>query len=234
MYFIYNGVHSDDLGIVVNRMFFDAMAQKRINKITFPHYDGAIYEEEDTHEPFPIEIECTIKRNFNADSILKVKNALKTRQGELIISRKPDHIYKVALLNRIDFERLIARAGVFKISFEAHPLSYLKSGREYITVNNGQKVTNLGNYKALPKYKVTPSSQNCSITINGVLMSFENATKPFIVDCDLDDVYGVSDLENLNYFMKIDSDFTGLDEGDNTVHFVGISKLEIQPNWREV
>ncbi len=234
MYFIYNGVHSDDLGIVVNRMFVDVMPQKRINQLTLPHYEGTIYQEEDTHETFPIEIECTVKQNFNHDTILSIKNAFKQRQGELVSSRKPNHIYKVALLNRVDFTRLIATAGTFKLTFEAQPLSFLISGQSYVAVSHGQVLVNRGNYRAFPKYKVTPSSENCQLNINGQLMSFECATKPFIVDCELEDVYGAEDLENLNYFMKIESDFIGLSEGENVIEFAGISQLEIQPNWREV
>ncbi|MEG2018764.1 MAG: hypothetical protein RR128_09940, partial [Clostridium sp.] len=78
------------------------------------------------------------------------------------------------------------------------PYGELVSGRQWQTVTNGQKITNLGNHFSLPLLKVTGSS-NITITYNSKTMKFTNVAKTFIVDSELEDCYGEAG-ENLNNY----------------------------------
>lgn len=232
--FIYNGISSNSLGIVIKSMPLDILAEKRIEKIAFPKIDGFIYQDDEIYESYPLDFECVINKKATLENINKIKQLFRSRTGELILSKKPDHILKVRLLSTINFEKFISNnCSRFLLSFEVQPFSYLEAGRTWITASSNSKLKNLGNYYSKPLYKITGSS-TCSLSINGQEMKFSKVTKPFIVDVEAEDIYSTDNKENLNNFMNINSDFIPLPEGDITISFTGISKLEILPNWRDL
>lgn len=231
MYFIFNDIDSRTLGITVNKMQVDVLAQQRLTKLDLPKWDGNHYEESEIYEAYSYTIECTVKYVFDLGKIAEVKNMFKSRRGMLISSKKPNNFMYARLTNQVDFSKLICNSGTFTLQFEVQPYSFLKTGVDFRVVTN--TIANPTAFNSLPKYKVTHSSSNCQITINNKTMIFTNVTKQFIIDCEREDIYGV-DGENLNYFMKIESDFQPLVPGNNSITTVGISKLEIQPNWREL
>ena len=234
LYFIYNQISSLDLGISIKSMPRDILAEKRIEKLSFPKLDGSYYQDDDIYESYTIDLECTICRNFNVNNIRKIKELFRSRTGEMILSTKPNNILSVRVLSVINFEKLISQtAGRFLLSFEVQPFSYLASGRKWIPANNNFKILNQGNYYCKPLYKIAGNG-SCSLTINDKIMKFSNVNKEFIVDTELEDVYSIDKKENLNKFLNIESDFVGLSEGENTIKFSNISKLEILPNWREL
>lgn len=230
--FIYNGIKSQDLGILVNKFSsHDVLAQERIEKKDFQRFNGSVYSNLNSFESYTLDIECTLFNNFTLDVIRKIKDVFKNRTGELILSNKPDHVLKVRLISTINFEKIFSLTGSFILSFEVDPFSLLTSGREWVSLLSGS-ITNKGNYKSYPMFKVTGSS-TCSITINNKVMSFKGVNKPFIIDTELEDIYGV-DGENLNNFMTIDSDFLYFDEGVNNISSSGVTSLEILPRWCEI
>lgn len=230
--FTYNGVTSEELGIMVNKLSHnDILAEERVEKGSFQRLNGYVYSKLHSFESYTLDIECTLFQNFTAETILKIKTIFKDRDGELIISNKPNNILKTRLISTINFENVSSTIGGFLLSFEVYPFSFLKSGREWISILDGN-LNNQGNYKCYPLFKVTGSS-TCSITVNGEVMKFTGVNKQFIVDTELEDVYGI-DGENLNNFMTIDSDFIGFEEGDNLISSSGINKLEILPRWCEL
>lgn len=234
MELIFNGVSSKDLNFQVVSYRKDTLALKRFQEAELPQFDGVVYEESDTFEPYNLDIECIMKRTFADENIKGIKNLFKQFAGELVLSDKPNNILKVRLISSIEFEEMIKYTGSFLLSFKVQPFSYLASGREWITVNNNFKIINQGNYSCKPLYKITGSG-SCSLTINNKVMNFSKVNKSFIVDTELEDCYGAeNNNDNLNNFMNIESDFIGFEEGENIIKLTGISKLEVLPNWREL
>lgn len=233
--FIYNGISSNSLGIVIKSMPLDILSEKRIEKISFPNINGSVYRDDDIYESYPLDLECTLLRTATIENINQIKKLFRSRTGELILSRKPNHILKVRILSTISFERFITNnSSSFLLSFEVQPFSYLKSGKDWTVISNGSKIKNPGNYYSEPLYKITGAISSCGITINGKEIKFAKVTKDFIVDVEAEDVYSLDKKENLNNFMNINSDFIGLQEGENIITYTGINKLEILPNWREL
>ena len=231
--FIYNGVSSQELGIMVNKIsHHDILSEERIEKESYRNIHGSVYSKLNTFETYTLDVECTLFENFNRDQISIIKSVFKNREAELIINNKPNNILKVRLISTVNFEKLFASTGKFLLSFEVHPFSYLKSGQTWIAVTSGSNLKNEGNYKSLPLFRITGSGK-CSITINGNTMDFSNVNKQFIVDTELEDIYGI-DGENLNNFMNIESDFVGFNENNNYITFTGITKLEVMSRWCEI
>lgn len=234
MELIFNGVSSKDLNFQVVSYRKDTLALKRFQEAELPQFNGVVYEESDTFESYNLDIECIMKRTFTEENIKGIKKLFKQFTGELVLSDKPNNILKVRLISSIEFEEMIKYTGSFLLSFKVQPFSYLASGREWITVNNNSKIINQGNYKCNPIFKVTGSG-SCTIVINNQEMKFSKVNKNFILDTELEDCYGLeNNNDNLNSFMNIESDFIGFSEGENNIKFIGISKLEVQPNWREL
>lgn len=233
LHFIYNNINSLDLGISIKSMRRGTLADKRIEKLTLPGYHGTLYQDDEIYETYPLDLECTIKKSFDLSSIRKLKELFKSRVGELILSVNPESIHQVRIVSTIDFNKFISQsAGTFLLSFEVHPFAYLKSGREWIALSNNKILENLGNFYSEPVFKITGTG-SCYLSINNKKMNFKNVNKPFYLDVRLEDLYG-ENKENLNSFMDIESDFVGFQEGDNKITISGISKIEVQPNWREL
>ena len=230
--FTYNGVTSQELGIMVNKLsHHDILANERNEKGSFQRLNGSVYLKSNSFEAYTLDVECTLFNNFKVETISKIKSVFKNRDGELIISNKPGYILKVRLISTVNFEKLFFNTGTFLLTFEVYPFSYLQSGREWVTLSNGT-LKNQGNCKCYPLFKITSSSA-CTLSVNGQVMEFTGVNKQFIVDTELEDVYG-TEGENLNNFMSIDSDFIGFEEGDNIISSSGITKLEVLPRWCEL
>lgn len=231
--FIYNGVSSRDIGIMVNKInHHDILSEERIEKGSFPRINGVIYNDSNLLESYTLEIECTLYNKFTLEDISRIKRIFSDRDGELIINNKPNHILKVKLISSVQFTKLFGNTGSFILRFEVDPLSYLKSGFDWVQVSSGSKLINIGNVESKPCYKITSSGAKCTLTVNGVTMEFNEVKDTFIVDTNLEDVHGENG-ENLNKYMSIESDFVGLTTGDNVISFVGINKLEIMPRWAD-
>lgn len=235
MFFIFNGINSRDIGLKVKEFPFDIMPQKRYKEMVLDRFDGTVYTDLGTYESITFDVECLLVDNFTVEDIKRIKDVFKVGGGEIIFSHKPDHIFEVKIINSINFISMLEKTGSCIISFKSKPFSYLKSGSNYSVINSGVKLNNLGNDYSFPQFRVVPSNSRIEITVNDKKMVFINATKPFIIDCNLEDVYGADDSElNLNNYMDINSDFVRLVEGVNNISFSGASKVEIKPNWRVI
>lgn len=223
----------NDLGLKISKITpNDVIAEKRIDKLKFLNIDGMVYKDNLTYEPYNLDIECTIPSNMGYEGIKKVKQLFKGKNFELILYNRPDVILNAKLISSVNFEMAIKLDGTFLLSFEVQPFAELKSGRNWATIVNGQKIINLGNYESKPLIKVTGSG-NITISYNSKTINFRNVSKPFIIDVDLEDVYGENG-ENLNNYMDINSDFEVFPEGEFTITYSGASKVEIMPRWREL
>ena len=83
----------EDLGIIINKISpDDVLAEARTEKLTFSNIDGAVYKSNNIHNSYDIDIECTISKEFTYDKIRLIKDILKKRECELILSNKSNLI----------------------------------------------------------------------------------------------------------------------------------------------
>ena len=236
----------EDLGIIINKISpDDVLAEARTEKLTFSNIDGTVYKDNNIHNSYDIDIECTISKEFTYDKIRTIKDILKKRECELILSNKNNvnqqgnynkqrvmNDIKARLISKVDFSKLLSRSGTFILTYEIQPFSELISGRNWINISSEQTLKNLGNYESKPLIKVTATG-SVIITYNSKSMKFSKVEKPFIIDCELEDVYS-EDGENLNNYMDVNSDFIPFPEGSFSFQHSGASKVEVMPRWREL
>lgn len=232
MYFTYNGVDSRDLGLYIKDIPFDTLASKRVETLSLPKIDGSVFKEFEAYDSYSISIECILKDSLTIENVKKIKGVFKANIGELVLSTRPDNIYKVRLSSQLNFLEMLERTGSCMLSFEVHPYSELVSGRGEIDVTNSPKLINEGNVPSKPLIKVK-GRDTVQIIINDKIMQFEGVYTDFIIDCELEDIYSERG-ENLNKFMTLDSDFIPLSEGVNTIRHAGASSVKVIPRWREL
>lgn len=232
MFFTFNGVSSQELGLRVTNMPFDFMAQRRVSETVIERYDGTVYSDRDTFDSVPYDIECIILDNFSIENINKIKEVFKGGKGDLILSHKPNYIYKARLVSSINFIEMIQHTGSCMISFKLEPLGFIASGQAYQQVSNGMELVNLGNHYAMPIFQVNGVG-TIILTINDSDMRFDGVEEAFFVDMELEDIYSVSEPhKNLNRYLKLEHDFINLKEGSNRISFTGASSIRIKPRWR--
>ena len=212
------------------------LAMRRFKQETLSRYDGTIYTDEETYDSYDISIECIVRDNFTVENLRRIKEVFKIGKGKLVFSHKPDLEYDVTLTNALRFEEMIKHVGGCILSFKVEPFSYLKSGKQEIKLSKGTNtITNLGNYKSFPIFRVEGASSNFYITINDKPMIFQiSAESNVYIDIEREDVYGERG-ENYNSGMSLESDFVPLSEGKNSIKCEGsFNNIYITPNWREL
>lgn len=233
MYFIFNGVDSRDLGLYVKDIPFDTMASRRVETLVLPTIDGTLYRDNDTYESYTLSIECILKDSLTTENIKKIKNAFKVGKGDLILSTRPNNIYKAVIRSQVNFTEMLQYTGSCLLTFEIHPFSFIKEGQNTVTVSKNMSIKNLGNYPSKPLLKAVGGNGLVTITIGGNTMRFTGVNSTFFVDCELEDVYGAKG-ENLNNFMDLESDFVSLPTDSFTITFTGLTELHLTPRWREL
>ena len=233
MYFIFNGVDSRDLGLYVKDIPFDMMASRRVDTLVLPTIDGTLYRDNDTYESYTLSIECILKDSLTTENVKKIKNTFKVGKGDLILSTRPNNIYKAVLKSQLNFTEMLQYTGSCLLTFEIQPFSFITEGQNAIKVTKNMTIKNLGNYSSNPLFKAVGGNGLVTINVNGHTMAFKGVNSTFYVDCELEDVYGDGG-KNLNNFMDLESDFISLPTDSFTVTYTGLTELYITPRWREL
>ena len=156
--FIYDGQHSRDYSIVVNKKNIPLTPpiKNRLQEIS--GFDGA-WDYGVSFEPRPIEVECTILAGSKSDlknKMRKLASLLNPRKGArpLIFDDDPDVMYFARLSNQIPLEQLGAM-GTFTLQFICpDPFTYAVNERIGNFVND-ISITHNGTWVARPVLTVT-------------------------------------------------------------------------------
>ena len=70
-YFIYNGISSKDMGVILKKLPPITKPKKRIEIVQVPGKNGTLHIDENCYEPINISLECTLKKNINVRDITK-------------------------------------------------------------------------------------------------------------------------------------------------------------------
>ena len=68
-YFIYNGINSKDMGVILKELPPIIKPKRRMEIIQVPGRNGTLHIDENCYEPISISLECTLKSNIDARSI---------------------------------------------------------------------------------------------------------------------------------------------------------------------
>lgn len=203
-FFIFNGVNSKDLGIVIKEMPPIVRAERNIESITVAGRNGDLHIDDGTYKSKKYSIVCILMDESKIDDIKRLFNGI----GILEISTEVDREYEATIKNQVDFSKYLTYLKEFPLQFELQPIAYSKSAVEKNYIENA-------NFNVGGTVDVSPK-----IIVNGVGKITLNNTQVELlesgitIDCDL--MNCTKDNINKNDKVNLD-DFPTLKVGENSL-----------------
>ena len=225
-YFIYNGIDSRQMDIVVSKMPDVARASKRIEGLTVPGRDGSLHQTDGAYDSYTKTMECVLLDEKKVDMVA----AWLTGSGEIIFSSEPDKVYRVTVINTVPVSQMLLSFPSFQVSFDTYPFKYsVNRFDEALELEKPAVILGKGTVYSQPVITVYGSGA-VTITINGADYPLDNVDGHVTINSEIEECY--KDAINMNNIFSAD-EFPQLEPGDNTISWTGeVEKIEIQPNWR--
>ena len=225
-YFIYNGIDSRMMGVIVTAMPPTVRAAQRVESVKVPGRSGSLHETDGSYDNYTKTMECAIKNRQKIDDIA----AWLTGSGEIIFSSEPDKVYRVTISNTISIAQMMRTFQKFQVSFDTYPFKYsVNRFDEALELEKPAVILGKGTVYSQPVITVYGSGA-VTLTINGKAYPLSSVDGYVTINSEIEECYK-SGL-NMNNIFSAD-EFPRLEPGDNTISWTGnVEKIEIQPNWR--
>lgn len=225
-YFIYNGIDSRMMGVIVTAMPPTVRAAQRVESVKVPGRSGSLHETDGSYDNYTKTMECAIKKREKIDDIA----AWLTGSGEIIFSSEPDKVYRVTISNTISIAQMMRTFQKFQVSFDTYPFKYsVNRFDEALEMEKPAVILGKGTVYSQPVITVHAAGA-VTLTINGADYPLDNVDGYVTINSEIEECYK-SGL-NMNNIFSAD-EFPRLEPGDNTISWTGeVEKIEIQPNWR--
>ena len=232
MYFIYNDVSSEELGIKVKKGGINNFSspQRSYETVQVKGRNGDLIIDNGNYENFTLEIECYIDaRNSNLNTIsMEIKKWLTSDLGykPLILSTDLNCYYEAICANKLDISEMVENFGECLIVFNCKPLKREMFGDNKIILTENSVLYNNG-LASTPYIKVVGSG-DITININNQKLILKGVEGYIEVDSELYNCF----KGNINQNNKMYSNFPVLEEGVNNISWEGnVTQLEILPRW---
>lgn len=213
--FTFNNISSNSLGLIVKEMPLVPQAEKNIESIEVNGRNGNLHIDNLNYKSKEYTLVCILTDLSKLDEICSVLSG----DGELMLSKYEDRIFKASILNQISFKSYGNYMQEFPILFELNPIAFSNQIiTEEITENSSIDVE--GNVEISPILEIIGIG---SITINGY--SLQVLESGITIDCDLMNCT----KNNLNKNDKVVLDkFPKLTPGSNAITLgTGIEEIKV-------
>jgi len=219
-YFIYNGINSKDMGVVLKALPPITRPKKRIETITVPGRNGNLYIDENSYEPIIISLECTLKKDVDPRKITEWL----VEFGTITFSDELDKFYNAVIINSIPLSRIFRVYREFIIQLELQPIAL--SNTQYARNFSGTESQTLEldcTATVYPYIKVMGSGE-VQLTINNKTC-IVNIDESYIeLDSELQNAYKVNKSKN----NMMNGEFPTLEPGENTIQITGNASIQIK------
>lgn len=219
-YFVYNGIDSRNMGVVLKGLPPITRPQKRIEIIEVPGRNGTLHIDEDSYEPIRISLECALKKNIDARGITEWLQEF----GTITFSDELDKFYNATIINSIPLNRVFKVYREFIIQLELQPIA--QSIQEYTYNLNNTNVNSLSincSAQMYPYIKLTGSG-NVQLNINNKICNVNIDDSYIELDCELQNAYkGITSKNN-----KMNGEFPILKPGTNTIQITGNATMQMK------
>ena len=224
-YFVFNGMHSDEIGVHVLKLPSITRAAERIENITIPGRSGNLHEHEGAYDSYTKSVECLLKKGADVDKVAATLRG----SGEIILSNEPDKKYRVTVINQIDIAYAAMRFQNFILQLDTQPFKYSASVEDVLELTGPQRIYNPGTYYSEPIITIYGTG-NVTLDINGKSYTVGNIDGHVTINAEIQEIYKNNVNKNNTYKT---ADFPTLDAGASDISWTGnVSKVIIQPNWR--
>ena len=225
-YFIFNGIDSRLMGVIVTAMPPTVRAAQRIESVKVPGRDGSLHETDGSYDNYTKTMECAIKNRQKIDDIA----AWLTGSGEIIFSSEPDKVYRVTISNTISIAQMMRTFQKFQVSFDTYPFKYsVNRFDEALELEKPAVILGKGTVHSQPVITVYGSGA-VTLTINGKAYPLSSVDGYVTINSEIEECYK-GNLNRNNIFSA--DEFPRLEPGENAISWTGnVEKIEMQPNWR--
>ena len=229
----FNGVSSEELGIVVEHPPNYEIAKRRYETIQVPGRNSDIIIDNNCFDNVDRIYDIAIGQEGGDFTVFASRMAdwLSSGSGycRLEDTYEPEY-YKMAVMSDPgEVINILQQAGRTTVTFNRRPERFLKMGERFVEVYNGSILTNPTKYTAKPIIEVSGSGSG-SITVGRRTIEIRNLVDGFIIDSELQEAY--SDGINQNDNVIATNGLPILDAGENVISYSGgIKSVKISPRW---
>lgn len=228
-YFIFNGVDSRDMGVVVTSLPTVQRPQRKVTRYKVTGRDGDLEVDEGGYNGY----QTTFGVNVFGQDLATIFSWL-NGEGWFISSDDPSLKMWVVLDAQIKGTRFNVNGASYDtltVTGYFHPFRYAVDDytTEYTTFPI--LLTNPSAIESRPKLTIEGSG-DILVTVNALQMAFVGLTDGIIVDSELMDCMNLEQTALMNQYATMD-DFPTLQPGGNTISVDGtVTKITIDPRWR--
>lgn len=225
-YFIWNGIKSTDMGVIMLKAPSISIPQRKVNEIKVSGRNGTLHEDEQTFGNYTKEAECHVMDRSQIDEVCKWLTGF----GEVIFSSEPDKVYRAYIKNQISFGSILKNINDFLIQFDVQPFKYRANPlRDDLELTAPTIIRNSGTVYSEPIITVYGSG-DITLTINGVDFPLYGVSEYITIDSEMMEVFKGNMNQNSKYGGET---FPRFEVGENSISWTGnVSRVEIHPKWR--
>jgi len=219
-YFIYNGINSKDMGVVLKSLPPITKPKRKIEAIQVPGRNGKLYIDENCYETISVSLECALKRNVDPRKITEWL----VEFGTITFSDEIDKFYKAAIINSIPLSRVFRVYREFIIQLELQPIAMSIEEYEYNCNDNDIHTLDIESTALMNPYIKVTGSGEVQLTINNSICNLNIDDEYIELDCELQNAF--KDVENKN--NKMNGEFPILKPGENKIQVIGDASIQIK------
>ena len=229
----FNGVSSEELGIVVEHPPNYEIAKRRYETIQVPGRNSDIIIDNNCFDNVDRTYDIAIGQEGGDFTVFASRMAdwLSSGSGycRLEDTYEPDY-YKMAVMSDPgEIINILQQAGRATVTFNRRPERFLKMGERFVDVRNGSILTNPTKYVAKPIIELSGSGSG-SMTVGRRTIEIRNIVDVITIDSELQEAY--SDGVNQNGNIIAPDGLPILEAGENLISYSGgITNVTISPRW---
>lgn len=207
---IFKNINSDDIeGLIICSEPTISSSALRIKETTIDGRDGTIVEKLG-YKSYTKSVEIGLKKDADVNKIISYFSG----EGDLIFNNEKDKVYKGAIYEQINLERLLKfKKGT--VIFYCQPFKYRKDDT---FVNVSTSIENEGNTESKPVIRIEKGAEtSIEITIGGVRFKYTFSTNDTYVEIDCEEMTVLYEGLNRNRNLEIGFEFPKLFPGTNNI-----------------
>lgn len=236
-YFIFRGIDSRDIGVVVEDMFDVHRPKRNVQTIQVPGRDGRLTQDDGTYDTYTIsgKINC-----FGAP--LSDVYAWLSGSGDLILGDEPTRSIRTSAIAQVKNTRFRCDGcyDSLQVSFDCQPFRYhveqTEGANDILLTSSPATITNPGTYKSAPRIKITGTG-DVVLTIGTQIVEADDLGGGIILDSELGECFDLTETQLKNSVVTLmDDDFPTLAPGANIISWTGtgVTKITVTPRWRDL
>ena len=226
-YFIWNGVDSRQMGVIVSSFPPIIRPPERVIQQTIPGRAGALTltEGADIYDSYIKQFVIGLRPGADAQAVIRWLRG----SGEMVFGNEPDKLYFGRILAAVQFDKVgswrLKSAGV---QFYVQPFKGQNPKEPDFTVSSTTTTLyNPGDVASRPLLTIG-SAGNVSIQIGSASMTITSAPAGLKVDCDA----GVMVSSSTLWTGGWSGEFLTIAPGNNAVTIAGGGTITVTPHWR--